>query len=73
MSFNPNLPANNSPISSAELRGQFNGLLELIADTSGSVMAVENLSLSVSNPPTQAEVQTIADKINEMLDAMKRS
>ena len=26
MSFNPNLPANNSPISSAELRGQFNAL-----------------------------------------------
>ena len=32
MSFNPNLPANNSPIVSAELRNQFNGLKALIDD-----------------------------------------
>ena len=30
MSFNPNLPAPNSPILSAELRDQFNGLKALI-------------------------------------------
>ncbi len=30
MPFNPNLPANNSPIISAELRNQFNGLKTLI-------------------------------------------
>jgi hypothetical protein len=30
MAFNPNLPANNSPIASLELRNQFNGLKALI-------------------------------------------
>lgn len=33
MSFNPNLPANGSLISAAELRGQFGGLKELIDAT----------------------------------------
>jgi hypothetical protein len=32
MSFNPNLPANNSPIIALELRNQFNGLKTLVDD-----------------------------------------
>ena len=32
MPFDPSLPANNSPVSSAELRNQFNGLQEEIDD-----------------------------------------
>jgi hypothetical protein len=32
MTFNPNLPADHSPLSSAEVRGQLNGLKALIDD-----------------------------------------
>lgn len=32
---------------------------------------VAELGMTVSNPPTQAEVQTIADKIDELIDALK--
>ncbi len=86
MAFDPALPQTNSPITSAELRNQFNGLKEQIDDrpdfgqlddiintqTAGLPSSVGTLSLTVSNPPTQAEVQSIVTKINELLDALKR-
>jgi hypothetical protein len=34
---------------------------------------VENLELAVSNPPTQAEVQTLVEKYNEFLTTLKRA
>ena len=37
------------------------------ADTSGATLPVAHLNLTVSNPPTQLEMQTIADKLDEML------
>lgn len=86
MAYDPTKPANGSPINSAELRTQFAGLKTLIdekanaadvaatiaADTSGSVSGASYLSLIVSDPPTQAEVQSIADKIDELLTLLRR-
>jgi len=66
-------------ISSSELRNQFNGLNELIIglqdqcdDTPHNTNGIGQLSLTISNPPTQAQVQAIADKIDEMLSVMFR-
>jgi hypothetical protein len=86
MAFNANLPQANSPISSAELRDQFNGLKELVDqrvttqtfdemiqnDTACSIGGMEQLNLTVSNPPTQAEVQALVDKLNELIDCLRR-
>jgi N-acyl-D-aspartate/D-glutamate deacylase len=86
MPFNPTLPLSNSAITSAELRSQFNGLKAEIDDrpNAGQVDAmiaggaaalpagVATLGMSVSNPPTQAEVQAIADKLDELLVILKR-
>ena len=86
MPFDPDLPANNSPISSSELRDQFNGLKEELEtfcvplaqyqtdyeDTARNPVTVARLDMAVSDPPTQAEVQAIADKIDELIDALKR-
>ena len=79
MAYDPALPANNSLISSSELRNQFNGLNELIIglqdqcdDTPHNTNGIAQLSLTISNPPTQAQVQAIADKIDEMLSVMFR-
>ncbi len=33
---------------------------------------VATLGLTVSNPPTQAEVQAIADKLDELINALRR-
>ena len=79
MAFDPTLPVNNSLISSAELRNQFNGLQDQIIglqdevdDTPRNTNGVAQLALTISNPPTKAEVEAIRDKINEMLAAMFR-
>ena len=43
-----------------------------VDDTPRNTNDIAQLSLTISNPPTQAEVQAIHDKINEMLTAMFR-
>ncbi len=87
MAFNPALPAANSPIASAELRSQLTGLKDLIdarpdtaavqnliaTDSAGYPGAVNSLSLTISDPPTQAQVQIIVNKINELLLALQRA
>ena len=35
-----------------------------------STNGVQQLSLAISDPPTQAEVEALRDKINEMLQVM---
>ena len=82
MPFDPSLPVNNSLISSSELRNQFTGLNELIdnvqnqliASIDGTAMnpAVSTLGQSISNPPTQAQVQAIQNKLNELINAITR-
>ncbi len=85
MPFDPNKPANNSPNSSAEMRGQLTSLnadiqqratqTQLVADiggTSSNSNGVATLSMAVSDPPTQGEVQAIADKVDELINALRR-
>ena len=38
----------------------------------GPANDVSNLTLTISNPPTQLQVQTLVEKINQLLDALKR-
>jgi hypothetical protein len=82
MPFDPTLPVNNSLISSSELRNQLNGLKSLIDNVeveltnaiAGTAVnpAVNVLSQSISNPPTQAQVQAIQNKLNELINAITR-
>ena len=79
--FNPDLPRNNSPISSSELRSQFIGLNDTLGQAIGEGVngcalnpwEVTPLGLTVSNPPTQAEVQALANKLNELIGALTRT
>jgi hypothetical protein len=86
MAYDPTLPANNSPIVSAELRNQLAGLKDLIdqklslADVqtqintlaAGECSEVDDFQLAVSNPPTQAEVQAIADALHALVFYLKK-
>jgi hypothetical protein len=86
MPFDPTLPVNNSLVSSPELRNQFTGLKALMdfnanaatnaLDTAINGTAVNpsvtTLSQSISNPPTQAQVQAIQNKLNELINAITR-
>ena len=88
MAYDPTKPTNSSAISSSELRSQFTGLKDILdskaneddslpriqQNSSGAISGiVDYLSLGVSNPPTQAEVQAIADKIDELITVLKRT
>ncbi len=87
MAYDPTKPANNAEISSSELRSQFAGLKELIdakvntadlvptinANSSGPTQGqIDYLDLGISNPPTQAEVQAIATKVDELITLLRR-
>ena len=85
MPFDPSKPADHSPLVSAVMRSQLTslnadiqtrttaaGLAAAIDGTSNNSNLVETLSMGVSDPPTQAEVQTIADKIDDLINALRR-
>jgi len=86
VAYDPTLPVNNSQISSSELRNQFTGLKALMdfnanASTNalqtainGSAVnpAVNVFGQTISNPPTQAQVQAIQNKLNELINAITR-
>jgi len=83
MPFDPNYrwPVHGS----TELRNRFNGLKALVDDRptfsqmnnaitnacAGNVRGVDDLSLTISNPPTQAQVQAIVEKLNELMAVLK--
>ena len=69
MPFNPNLPAAHTAMSSAEMRSQLTGLKALI-DAPPNAAGIAPLTLAISDPPTHAEVQAVAARLNELLDAL---
>ena len=69
--LDPTLPADNAEIISGELRGQFQAIQNSFDDIRAKFIAVLPLGLSVSNPPTQAEVQAIADKLDELINTLQ--
>ena len=86
MAFDPTLPVEDTPLDAAQMRDQLNGLKDLIdalpqsdamwaeldAQAAGPCKNVAELNLTVSNPPTQAEVQAIADRLDLLLFNLKR-
>jgi hypothetical protein len=84
MAFDPDKPAESAPIVSAELREQFNGLMDEInlrvpyADLEDQLgnkaerpVDVAQLTQTISNPPTQAQVQALQAKLNELIAVLK--
>jgi hypothetical protein len=47
-------------------------LAAAIGGTSSNTNSVANLTLYVSDPPQQMEVQAIADKLDELINALRR-
>ena len=76
MAYDLTKPVDHAPVIASELRDQFAGLQDnienLYADSSGGCLTVDYLNLTVSNPPTQAEMQAIADKLDEILTHLRR-
>ena len=86
MPFDTTKPADNSALSSAEMRAQLMSLKSLIdacpttalmqsyvlANTSGQIDSVSPLALVPSDPPTDAELSQVIFKLNELIAALKR-
>ena len=68
--LDPSLPADNSPLSSGEMRGQFQSISGMFDDIRGKLLSLTPLGLTVSNPPTQADVQALADKLDELINTL---
>jgi hypothetical protein len=64
--LDPSLPADNSLIVSGELRTQFQAIQNRFDNAAQPLQ----LGLTVSNPPTQAEMQAIADKLDQVITAL---
>ena len=86
MAYDPTKPANNSLVNSAELRAQLTGLKTLIDQrpttavmeghvvefAAGNCDGVAEMGLAVADPPSQADVQEIANKLDELIHVLKR-
>jgi hypothetical protein len=68
--LDPSLRADHSPLSSDEMRGQFPAISGMLDDIRGKLISLTPLGLTVSNPPTQADVQAIADKLDELINTL---
>ena len=68
--LDPRLPADNSPLGSGEMRGQFQAIQNNFDDIRARLIALTPLGLTVSNPPTQTDVQAIADKLDELINTL---
>ena len=68
--LDPSLPADHSPLVSGEMRGQFQAIQNSFDDLRARLIALTPLGLTVSNPPTQTDVQAIADKLDEMMNTL---
>ena len=73
MAYDPTKPATNAPIVSAELRPQFAGLKTLIDARAHRVDDVNGLGMTVQMPFDAAQMQAIADKLDELIDALNRA
>ena len=77
--FNPAIPVDGSVIDAGELRTQF-GVLEAEIQMLDLRMEVQEqrgfgidpLSVTITEPPTQEQVQAVVDKLNELIASMSR-
>ena len=53
-----------------EMRGQFQAIQNNFDDLRARLLALTPLGLTVSNPPTQADVQALADKLDELINTL---
>jgi hypothetical protein len=73
MAYDPSKPANGAPILSAELRNQFAGLKALIDARAHRVDDVSGLGMNASLTYDPAQIQSIGDKLDEVIDALNRA
>ena len=85
MPFDPSKPANGSPVSSGDMRSQLTALntdietrataaslAAAIVGTSSNSNAVATLGQSADGSYNQSQMQTLFDKLDELISALRR-
>lgn len=72
MAYDPTFPAHNAEIESAPFRNQFAGLKTLIDARPHRVDDINGLGMSANGTYDPGQLQAVADKLDELLDALKR-
>ena len=85
MPFDPSKPANNAPLSSAEMRSQltslnadiqqratFNDLNNAISGTSNNSNGVGTLGQGADGSYNQQQMQDVLNKLDELINALRR-
>ena len=49
-----------------------NAVLDMLSQSSANSNGVNTLAIGISDPPTQSEVQQIANKVDELIQALRR-
>ena len=73
MPYDPTKPVNNSLIVAAELRAQFAALKTLIDARPHRVDDISGLGMSANMVYDPAQLQAIADKLDEVIDGLNRA
>ena len=68
MAFDPTKPADHSEIKAQELRDQMMALKTHVGERIEQTVPLLNMELS--HPPTQAELQALADKVDEIISQL---
>jgi hypothetical protein len=68
------MPGNDGPQGPQGSTGQVSSmdLNSALGGTSANSNGVAQLGLTVSDPPTQSELQTVANKLDELISALRR-
>ncbi len=78
MPFDPTKPADGSPNSAAEMRGQLTALNDrIVALEAALANTAQNpnlgtFNIALSDPPTRPEVQAILDVLNALINQITR-
>jgi len=80
MPYDPNIPADHAPLSSAVMRANLsalnqdwiNGVNSAIASSSNNSNAVATLSEGASGSYDPSQMQRVLDKIDELINALRR-
>lgn len=80
MPFDPSKPANNAPLSSAEMRSQLTGLNDNIqavvnaafSNTSANSNGVSTLGMGADGSYNQSQMQDLINKVDELINALRR-
>ena len=71
MGYNPNKPVEGSPLDAGEVRGNFNGLADMVNECACNP-EIDPVQFE-EGATTDEKIQALADTLNQLIAALKRN